>query len=382
MEYYSVPADFKKETIDKYFELNNNYKNAKVLETYGNITIDNIMESGRVLGQLPKIDLLDLKEYISYSEERNIGFNYTLNATTLQNKEFSEEGIAEIKELLSKLYSIGVKSITVALPSLIEIIKSTNYDFKIKVSTLCQITNANKALMYKEMGMERIVTDESITRDFKALESIANAFGEKVEIIVNPICLKDCIYRPFHYNQISNDSIRRTGRMGTDYFEHRCVLQRNRDISNLLKICWVRPEDIDFYTSIGVNYFKLQGRHLVLKGDVVKVVKAYFDKSFDGDLMDLINMFYSINNFKVYLDNKKLEGFIKPFYENKKFCVKDCYSCNYCSNFAKKVIDYREAQESIDLAHRFYSEYDEFTRAINKNRTQEIKSEVNIDFDL
>lgn len=382
MEYYSVPADFKKETIDEYVKLNNSYENAKVLETYGNITVNNDMESGRVLRQLPKIDLLDLKEYIEYSKKRGVNFNYTLNATTLQNKEFSEEGIVEIKQFLKNLYEAGVRSLTIALPSLIEIVKATNLEFSIKASTLCQITNASKALAYKNMGIERIVADESVNRNFKTLRQISRAFGDKVEVIVNPLCLKDCIYRYFHYNQISCDSAKKSNGIGTDYFEHRCVLQRYGDISNMLKICWIRPEDIDYYTQVGIHYFKLQGRHLVLKGDVVKTVKAYFDKSFDGDLMDIINMFYTINNFKVYLDNKKLNGFIEPFYKDEQFCQNDCTSCNYCSNFAQKVIDYKQADNIIRLAKDFYKNYDKFNQAILADDLDKKNEELNIEFDI
>ncbi|MFW9880349.1 MAG: hypothetical protein ACFFG0_45330, partial [Candidatus Thorarchaeota archaeon] len=56
MKSFSVPADFKKETIDKYEKLNNSYKDSKVVETYGNITIKNLFESGRSVAELPKVD--------------------------------------------------------------------------------------------------------------------------------------------------------------------------------------------------------------------------------------------------------------------------------------------------------------------------------------
>ena len=74
MKYFNVPADFKKETIDEYIRLNNVYKNSKVIETYGNVTLGNNFGSGRVLSQLPKIDLLDLREYIEYSKQNGSYF--------------------------------------------------------------------------------------------------------------------------------------------------------------------------------------------------------------------------------------------------------------------------------------------------------------------
>lgn len=361
IRYYCMPADFKKETIDRYDELNRQYEMSKIIETYGNISIRNSMESGRVSRQLPEVDLYELKEYIQYSKEKNIDFNYTLNGTHMNNFEFSREGVLKIRQFLESLYQVGVRSLTLALPSLIELVKSLKYDFKIKASTLCQIINANKALAYKNMGVERIVVDESINRDFGRLKQIRNRFGDGVEMIVNPICLKDCTYRMFHYNQISSDSKGKDSDISVNFYEHRCVLQRNRNVSNLLRMCWVRPEDIKYYASTGINYFKLQGRQLVhTGGDALRTIQAYFKEDFDGDLLDIINMFRPINSFNIRLDNKKLEGFIKPFYENENFCRRDCEACNYCDKYAKNIIDFKKAKEIIQLAGKFYNEYDKF----------------------
>ncbi len=54
MKYFSIPADFKKETIDEYLRLNNTYKDCKVLETYGNLSIGNMLESGDRLNKYLK----------------------------------------------------------------------------------------------------------------------------------------------------------------------------------------------------------------------------------------------------------------------------------------------------------------------------------------
>lgn len=385
IKYFCMPTDFKKETIDAYDELNQAYQGAKIVETYGNVTVGEKIGSGRAANQLPESDLLDLKLFIEYSRQKNIDFNYTLNATHLQNREFTPEGIAELNAFLKDLYNSGVRSVTVALPSLFELIRASGLDFKIKASTLCQVTTVNKAAAYKERGVERIVVDESIVRDFKTLRRIGQVFGDKVEVIVNPICLKDCIYRMFHYNEITGDSIGHTNNTGVNFYEHRCVLQRNSKISNMLRMCFVRPEDLKYYTDIGIRYFKLQGRHLVLKGDAVKTVKAYMDEDFDGDLMDLAYLFHSQNSFRIALDNKKLEGFIKPFIEIDGFCKRDCEQCGYCEKFAERIIDYEKAAEVIRSAEYFYAEYDAFNQMIQSVSAREENTNVgNLedDFDL
>ncbi len=384
IKYFCMPTDFKKETIDAYDRLNKAYKNSKILETYGNITRGDNVGSGRAANQIPDADLLDLKLFIEYAKHKNIGFNYTINATTLRNREFTPQGVSEIKDFLRDLYGAGVRSLTVALPSLIEIIKSTGYDFEIKASTLCQITNVNKAIAYKKKGIDRIVVDESINRDVRNLRRIREEFGDHVELIINPICLKDCVYRMFHYNEITEDSVGCSNDVSVNYYEHRCVLQRSSNISNMLRMCFVRPEDLRYYTNIGIHYFKLQGRHLVHKGDAVRTVKAYFDESFDGDVMDLAYLFHWQNSFKIPFDNKKLDGFIEPFFTKDDFCKRDCKTCGYCEAFAKKIIDYEKAAKVIRLAEDFYFNYDKFNEMIYPKNTEKINDShsMEIDFEL
>ncbi len=366
MKYFSVPADFKKETIDEYVKLNNAYRDAKIVETYGNITIGDNLGSGRVVSSLPRADLLDLLEYIRYAEERDIGFNYTLNNPYMQNREFTDEGIKGILEHLSGLYEIGVRTLTISMPSLISLVKNSQYDFKVKVSTICHITNVNKARAFLRMGIERLVLDESIHRDFKTLRRIVDAAGDKCELIVNTMCHRNCIYRPFHYNQTGGDSVGKSNEVAVNFFEHNCMLQRYENMSELLKLGWIRPEDLKYYTGIGIHYFKLQGRQHVLNGNHIRAIECYFKESYDGNLMDLLDMFNFRYSFKVYLDNKKLDGFITPFVNQENFCRNDCSHCRYCEAFAPKCMDRKEAEATIKAAKKFYHEFDQFKGLIDR----------------
>jgi collagenase-like PrtC family protease len=383
VKYYSVPADFNKETIDKYEALNNKYTDSRVVETYGNITQGegNFLASGRLVRQMFKKDWLDLYEYITYSKERNIDFNYTINAPFLHNREFTEKGVSGIKDFLDRLYEAGVRSLTITLPSLMELVQSTHLDFKIRASCICQIANVNKAMFYKSLGVNDIVVNESINRDFHTLKNIREAFGEKVEIIANQICDLNCIYRMFHYNMISGEPEGTVNDVSVNFYEHRCVLQQFKDKSNLLKLSWIRPEDIKYYTDIGIHYFKLQGRHTFIKGgDPVRTVECYFRQHHDGNLMDLLNMFSELTSFSVYVDNKKLDGFLEPFYKIKNFCNFNCTTCDYCETFARKAIDYKKAEETIHSARDFYNEYDPFKNILRS--TNKVKEEVRQDEDL
>jgi len=365
MNYYSIPADFKKESIDKYESINNTHSDSKIMETYGNITVGNCLGSGRPTDLLPEVNLDDLYHYVRYSKQKGIDFNYTINASWTQEIEFTQKGAREIIDFLGRIYNAGVRYLTIALPSLVELVKSSGYDFKIKASTICAITNPNKAMAYKKMGVDRIVVDESINRNFPMLKRIIEIFGDEVEIIVNTLCHKNCIYRMYHYDQVSAATQKQPNEASATYYRHRCLFQRFANISEVLKLGWVRPEDIKYYRNIGIKYFKFHGRQAVFTGDVIKTIHHYFQQDYDGNLMELLYSFEPLNHFSIYLDNKKLDGFLEPFYKVENFCKNDCSACCYCENFAKKSIDYDQAKEIIHLAHKFYDEFDQYKQIIN-----------------
>ena len=393
MNYFSMPADFKKETIDAYEQLNQKYNHARVIETYGSVTVNNDFESGRTVSLLPQIDWDMLREYANYGNQKGLRFNYTLNGSHMLNKEFTPKGVLEILGFIGKLANAGIRSVTVALPSVMEIIASSGYDMEIKASVICLINNPNKAMVYKNKGISRIVADETITRDFKTLKKITRAFGDKVEIIVNSICHQDCTHRMFHYNQISCDSTGTSVETATNYYNHRCLLRRYEEPANLLRLAWVRPEDLKYYNDIGIRYFKIQGRHTVLKGDPVRAVECYFKESFDGDLLELLDLFAPTTHFKTRIANKKMTDFIKPFVEKEDFCARDCPACRYCDRFAEKCIDHKEAGTVSSMANTFYNQYDSFKTLLdavknkpgsdnNNNDTNSGPGSITADFDL
>lgn len=364
MKFFSLPADFKKETIDQYHKLNMQYRDSKVVETYGQITIGNTIGSGRASDLIPKIDMSMLEKYVEYSKSKNIGFNYTLNATCLGNAEFTVEGMKKIDKFLDELYDIGIDSITVALIPLIEYIRLVKPHFKVRVSTLSEITNTNKAVSFSKLGTERIVLDESINRDFDTLKSITGSVNSEVEIIVNVICHKNCIYRMFHSNQASHDNL--IGNQSVTYYSHRCMLKRIEEVGNLMRMNWVRPEDLKYYSQIGIKYFKIQGRQAVHNGDPVRVAESYMKEYYDGNLMELLDCFSPTNAFQIHMDNRKLDGFIKPYIENPNFCKNDCTRCNYCDKYALNSVNCNEAKKVFSHAKEFYAQYDQFNNLIKR----------------
>lgn len=371
MRLFSVPADFQESTIDKYHELNSRYENAKVEETYGQITGGLLTGSGRGSCKLPNANLTSLAHYISYSADHGIEFNYTFNASCLGNIEFTKSGFESVNHFLGSLWDAGVRRLTVTLPQLILLVQDSGYPFEIKLSTICQVNSPDKAAFWKRQGIDRIVIDEDITRDFRRIRQISQIVGDGVEIIANSACLKNCPYKMFHYNHESHFPI--VNQDEQKFYERRCFLNKADDWTNPIRLNWIRPEDLGYYESVGVRRFKIQGRQAVLEGDPLRTVEAYMRGSYSGDLFGLINMFMPYiakNTYQPYVDNSKLEGFIAPFYNDPNHCTGDCDKCGYCEAFAELSIDRASAEEMRMRTLKNMGSYQFFSACRNKVPSQ------------
>ncbi len=337
MKYFCMPSDFKNETIDEYFQINNKYSHSKIIETFGQLAPDTVFGSCRSPGGLPEIDRHRLEEYVRYSAEKGIEFNYVINATCMSNEELTKPGYKKIKDFLQMLESIGVSWVTISLPSLMEMAKYITPNLKIKASTVCQINSPHKAKFYEELGIERIVLDEDIYREFNTLKSIRKAYTGDLEIIINSFCINACPFKMFHYNSFSHSH---TNEDEGSYFNSRCF-NIHIGAENYMKLNWIRPEDIHYYDDIGIHYFKIQGRTNVHTGNPARAVTHYIEEHYDGDLISLLELFSSSKPLTIAgckIDNSKLDGFFEKFVNEPCFCTKLCSECSYCKGFAEKSI--------------------------------------------
>jgi collagenase-like PrtC family protease len=101
----------------------------------------------------------------------------------------------------------------------------------------------------------------------------------------------------------------------------------------ILKMPWIRPENIKEYIRAGIDWFKISGREFKNIADFIKVVEIYNEGSFDGNLMELLHCFAESNFSQVFdIPNKNLDKFARRFFEETSTCTtKDCDTCNYCN---------------------------------------------------
>ena len=374
-KFFSIPADFRMETLDMLADINCQYPLAKVSECYGQVTNNYIRASGRDVSTLPEVDMRTLEAYVAYCNKVGIVFNYTLNPSCMGNLEFTSTGRKYFSNFLIDLHSIGISDLTIALPSLFELVDMAPVKFNVKASAICEIDTPYKVWYYRKLGAKRVVLDPDTYRDFEVLGDIAGTDDGELEVIVNNVCRRHCPYKHFHYSHDSHTADR-DGAI-VDFYVNRCHIQKSGEFTTTMKLNWIRPEDLDLYTDLSIRYFKIQGRQNILGADIKQVLDAYMSGSFDGNLFDLITLFSPYNAFQITIDNKRLEGFADKFADKTIRCRDRCAECGHCHIYAMKAINADEANKKNKQCLSFYTHYDSFKNAGYPSQPEMVRHDFN-----
>ena len=387
----SLATNFDDTLIDK-------IKDYPIYEIYGKMKED-ILGGGRPDNTLKEVSKKRLEEHVKKVRDAGFKFNYLLNGSCLSNHEQSEKCQKEFIKFLTYLSSIGVNALTVSNPFILKLIKKNFDNFTVRISTFACVDNYEKAKFWEDMGADIICVDfVKINRDFKTLKYMIDHLKKsKIEILVTNSCIKNCPYIYAHTSALSHASnCYDDNNKYVDWCLLTCQKHQLDNEYEYIKSPWIRPEDIKYYEKIGIEHFKLTERDFPTS-ELVKRVKAYTNRSYDGNLLDLIqghgwttgindnykidvnkqftnkedvlNEIYKIRGLgcerkfprHIFIDNKKLDGFIEYFVSNK--CTGHCNECGYCKSIAKKVITNNE--EIINYLKYLYNLYDDM-KLINK----------------
>jgi len=355
MIYFSIPSDFKKETLHKIHEFNLKNKVFHVDEVYGQLTVGGVLNSGRIVNDLPSVDMDMLTKYIELCKKYNINFNYTLNASCMNNLELTHDGRRQLLKFVTSLINIGILDFTIAIPTLMDYLLSINPNIKIKASAICEINSLEKADFYHNKGIKRMVLDTDINKNFHQLKLICAKHSQSVELIVNSMCIKNCAYKQFHYNHdahcTNNDG---AYQLEAHHYFHLCALQKADKFYNCIRLNWIRPEDLHYYYELGICRLKIQGRGYSTGENVLRAVEIYAKEYFDGNLMDLLTNFNPYNTFQPVIDNRSLEGYLAPFHKHESFCTGNCEQCKHCIHYAEKSMDVDKSLPLFEKAKDFF----------------------------
>ncbi|HAJ56351.1 MAG TPA: peptidase U32 [Candidatus Omnitrophica bacterium] len=343
-----------------------------ILYIYGKLTSD-FVGGGRASYMMPLVNKRKVAQHVAQAHKDGLKFNYLLNSACMGNNEFTIAGQRQIRRLLDWIESIGVDSVTVAIPYLARMIKKHHPRLGINVSTFDYVDTVVKARAWEDLGVDGIVLPNTLlNRDFEALRKFRKHLKCKIQLLANNACLFGCHCVGYHKVIMSHGSQSSdiSGGYVLDYCALSCRYQRFVDPVNFIRSDWIRPEDVGHYEDLGIDALKIIGR--ARNTDfIVKAYDAYSKRSYDGNLLDIVahpygekrkrtahtvlrgllyaarfhlrNPFYlkkmikSFPDFEVYLDNKKLDGFLDYFVNG--HCQKDpCDGCSWCAQAADKAL--------------------------------------------
>ena len=295
-----------------------------------------------------------VEEYIEQAHSAGLKFDYLLNAPSMGNMEWDEKTHRQLLIHLNWIASIGADSVTVTIPYLVELIKRQFPQLQVRVSTIAHVNSVARAKLFESLGADSITLDININRSFGALKAIRNTVGCELTVLMNNLCLYQCPYEYYHHDGLGHASQNYNPLRGSyvDYCVLRCTLDRLRDVSQVVKCRWVRPEDIHIYEDIGIDMFKISSRAMPTE-KILRAAKAYSSRHYQGNLYDILNVVGPKAGFAssalsgeqgndigsppgCYIDNQALEGFMRFF--KKQDCSSGCDHCGYCQRIADKAI--------------------------------------------
>lgn len=255
-------------------------------EVYGKLSNDGF-GGGRPSYMGTALSEKGLADYVRSLTENGIAFNYLLNSSCLSNREWTRKWQRALLKLLEKVRKMGVHRLTVSTPYMLERIKKAFPQFSIRVGIFAQVDTPRRVWFWRDLGANNITLESfSINRSFEQLEAIRKAADCDLTLIANHPCLPNCPMQYYHQNGFAHSSDR-TGGLFIDYCFLRCTYERLRDPSTLIKSCWIRPEDVAFYETLGYHHFKILERDIP-SSELLKRVRSYSIRRSPPDLTDLI----------------------------------------------------------------------------------------------
>src|SRR4030042_1584459 len=311
-----------------------------------------------------------VEEYIERTHSAGLKFDYLLNAPSMSNMEWDENTHEELLRHLDWIRSVGADSVTVTIPYLVELIKRQFPQLEIRVSTIAHVNSVARAKLFESLGADSITLDINVNRSFGALKAIRNTVSCELTVLMNNLCLFQCPYEYYHHDGLGHASQNYNPLKGSyvDYCVLRCTLDRLRDVSQVIKCRWGRPEAISIYEELGIRVLNITGRAMPTE-NILRAATAYSSRHYQGNLYDILNVLTPRTGFanstlpgeqsngvgvppRFYIDNQALEGFMDFF--RKQDCSSGCSQCGYCQRIADRVIqlDRDEVDEYVTVLNQ------------------------------
>jgi len=213
----------------------------------------------------------------------------------------------------------GVKSVTVANPTLARQIRAALPEFSISASVLMGIARPAQVLVMQD-HVDAITADNALVRDLEGLKRLRRAFSGELRLIVNEACLPGCPHRAQHFYEMA---------YGDAFPPSLCQPTLEDHPWLRLTGAWILPRHLAYYDGL-CDCLKLAGRVTLRdRARYLTVLNAYVHRE------PILPRDIGGGPASV------LEGIDMPdkLFEFVLSCDKNCHACSVCRDYYEQAID-------------------------------------------
>jgi len=274
----------------------------------------------------------DLKEF----KEEGIKIDLLLNANCYGRHSLSKHFANFLISVIKRLKEVaGLDVVTTTSLMVARIVKENFPDVEVRASVNMRIGTI-KGMEYISDLFDSFYIQREYNRDpgkIKEMKEWADKNKKGLFILVNSGCLNFCSGQVFHDNLVAHE--KEIAEMNNIAGWNPAVCwnfyKRKENWVVFLQNSWIRPEDIYHYNS----YFSMAKLATRMHSNPRKVVQAYAEGKFRGNLLDLLEPGHTSLFYPYIIDNSR---FPSDWFEKTTNCNKSCHRCTYCSEVLEKVL--------------------------------------------
>lgn len=356
---FSAPMPYEIENIDKLLNINNQIEKSRITSLF--FSLPSTCELFTGFEQYRNGDFNKKWSYwqslISYCLGSGQNFIYLLNNPSrlkIENIDF-EKQLEKLDFLLIELQKLGVKNLRIAEHKLMSYIEKHYHYFNIYASTSFEFKSLQEYqnFIFMHPNVKQVVPSHDTVKNFVFLHNLKKILPNmEIEIMVNEGCIQGCPNRDGHASEIMDRHIiyKNDNALSNFYYSTFFCgeIEHNNPFFTIAKANIIYPWEIEEYSKIGINHFKLVGRDafsysqeiylneylLYLKGiDNINNIKNEPINTFVHHLSNNpVLKQLSVKELKNYLPN------INYFKKHGELCAVNCgVKCQYCYKCAEKI---------------------------------------------
>lgn len=295
-----------------------------------------------------EVDISEIARQVEIARKHKVHISPAFNTVCFGAQKFNDSFRNEFTNLIGDLREVGIDRLIISDPYIMEIVRDKFPDMKIIVSVFSEVDSINRLKFYNDMGVDRIVIPHELNRNMEKLKKFVEVSKCDLELLLNLGCSHYCARGDTHSMFTGHYVGEMRKKVMGDCYNAYCNRYKLNHPSDFLSQDWIRPEDIYRYEKIGIEYFKIAGR-ATSTSRVIKTANAYIDRSYEGNIFDLISTYYPFtdrveeqrnpnSNSKtgnpLYIPNKKLDEIMDILYK----CGHICDECNKCKSLFNSLI--------------------------------------------